>query len=184
MIIAFHGRAGAGKDTAADYLCQTRSLEKLAFADPLKEGCRHLFALSDKQLYDPKEKEINDVRWNKSPRQLMQWLGTDVLRSQLTNDFFIRHMRTRIYSIIGNKDKSWSAEDSGGVVICDVRFQDEADLVKTLGGTIIKIIRPGHKGTTTHHSSEGDGIQCDHTIINDSTPDKIYKALEEFMSQE
>ena len=80
MIVGLIGKKGHGKDTFADYLVQHYDFVKLSFAEPLKKVCKELFLLTDEQLYDPMEKEKVDERWGKSPRQLMQIIGTDILR--------------------------------------------------------------------------------------------------------
>ena len=38
MILSLHGRPGAGKDTIADYLVETRGFIKFGYADALYRG--------------------------------------------------------------------------------------------------------------------------------------------------
>lgn len=159
-IIGLTGRAGAGKNTAAAALLEYR---ELAYARPLKEAVGILFDFTHEQLYDAKEKEIVDERWGKSPRQILQWLGTDVLRTQLDENFFLIHMKSKIeesFTHYGN-----------AVVITDVRFDNEAKLIKELGGKIVKIVREEEKEDKEAHSSE-KGVSMefiDEIIINDGT---------------
>ena len=56
MIIGITGKAGAGKDTAADVLVERFNFVKVALADPLKRICKDVFDFSDEQLWGPSEK--------------------------------------------------------------------------------------------------------------------------------
>jgi hypothetical protein len=56
MIIGITGKAGAGKDTAADVLVERFNFVKVALADPLKRICKDAFDFSDEQLWGPSEK--------------------------------------------------------------------------------------------------------------------------------
>ena len=77
MLIGFSGKAGAGKDTAGKFLCDTYRCMHYYFAKPLKEGAKIMFNLSDEQI-ENKEKVIEP--WGMSPRKLYQLLGTEVGR--------------------------------------------------------------------------------------------------------
>ena len=140
-LIGLTGLAFSGKDTAALAIKESNdSTDIFAFAGPLKQACGTLFNFTDDQLYHPVIKEEIDSRWKKSPRQILQWLGTDVLRTYIDKDFFILNMAQRI--------KNSNAEY---IIISDVRFDNEAEFIRALGGKIIKIVRPGSE--TTVHSA-------------------------------
>jgi predicted kinase len=111
LLIGLTGKAGAGKDTFANFF---PDCERLAFAKPLKDAAHHLFNFTEKQLYDPDEKEKVDPMWGKSPRQLLQILETELLREQLDKDIFIKNMEQRIQS---------STADI--LFITDARFDNE-----------------------------------------------------------
>ena len=60
LIIGLIGRAGAGKDTAADYLCTAHGFERYAFAQPLKTMLEALFVevgIDYARLFEPSLKE-------------------------------------------------------------------------------------------------------------------------------
>ena len=160
-IIGIAGRAGAGKDTAADYLVRLFGYEKHAFAGPLKRGVSELFGIPLAVLNDRTLKEREDEVWGRTPRHLLQWLGTDVLRKQISNEFFLVSMA-----------RSIAESDKNRIVISDVRFDDEARFIRQLGGTIIQIKRPGYEnglsGRSKAHASE-QGISSylvDRVIFN------------------
>ena len=170
MLIGFTAVAGAGKDTAASSIAvHQKSVEIMAFAKPLKDACKILFNFTDEQLYDPVKKEEMDPVWERSPRKILQWLGTDVLREHINKEFFTINMKQRI-------------EESKAeyIVISDVRFDNEAELIKSMGGYIIKIVR--ENATTTQHSSHAteQGISphlIDHTLENDGTLEDFHEKV-------
>lgn len=167
IIIGLTGKAGSGKDTVASFL-DKKNTDVFAFADPLKHACKILFNFTEEQLYDPYMKEQIDIRWNKSPREIFQWLGTDVIRKHIKEDFFIINMKNKIE----NSDKN--------IIITDVRFDNEAEFIKSIGGIIVKINRPNSK-TTDHcdHLTE-KGINekfIDYIIINDGNLEFLKKNI-------
>jgi hypothetical protein len=148
MIIGVNGKAGSGKDTFAGF-DTFDSFEKLAFAEVLKKACMILFGLTEEQVYDSVLKEqivLDDngkPEWYidgvpASPRLILQWLGTDILRNHVTKDFFIKRMEQRIFKI-----KKQDA--SKHIIITDARFPNEAEFLKKLGGHVVKIIRPSQE---------------------------------------
>src|SRR5438045_2338658 len=82
MIIGILGFKRAGKDTVADYIVSNYGFEKMILSQPLKEACKILFNFTDEQLYG-NLKEIVDSNWKTSPRKIMQYLGTDILRNDI-----------------------------------------------------------------------------------------------------
>lgn len=143
-IIGVTGIAGSGKDTFALAIKESeKNTDVFAFAGPLKEACKILFNFSHGQLHDPILKEVHDERWDKSPRQILQWLGTDILRTHINQDFFVLNMKQRI-----------DASKADYIIISDVRFDNEAEFIRSLGGKVIKIERnmDANDGKTTKHS--------------------------------
>ena len=67
------------------------------------------------------------------------------------------------------------------VVIPDVRFPNEADAIKELGGIIWRINRHGLNGINEHRSEHAmDSYMVDHVIYNDGSLDEL--SDEVFMS--
>lgn len=128
-IIGLCGFKGSGKSTAADFLCEM-GYEKRALAAPLKEACQTIFHLSDEQLYTSEGKEKFDPRWSKTPRKIFQLFGTEVGRT-FSSDVWIESLQQYIEKDGHNK---W--------VIDDVRFPNEAEAIRKMGGVVIGIDRP------------------------------------------
>lgn len=174
FIVAFTGGAGSGKDTAGKFLRQKYGFERQAFADPLKNGIAELFAINRAVLDDNMLKERPLKEWdNRSPRQLMQWLGTDVLRKEICDEFFLNHMAIRLNKSSANK-----------VVITDVRFDIEAEFVRWLGGAVVEIKRDKGtplRGSTGSHASE-KGVKrelIDFVVENNGTREQFFEKLEQ-----
>jgi len=146
-LIGICGKKGVGKDTVADYLVQRHEFHKDAFAAPLKKACSEIFGIPLVHFYDEKIKEEVDPFWEKSPRCLMQEVGTDLFRNHYDPTIWLRSMEKRLdeYEKV-NKN----------ICVCDVRFPNEALCLLQRGGTLVYIDRPS--ATTPYeedqHSSE------------------------------
>lgn len=176
MIIGLTGPAFAGKDTAGSYLAITHFFDCLAFADPIRDGLKALLDLSNRD-FRPENKETV-IDWiGKSPRQLMQLLGTEYGRNLIDENIWVKHMTRRI------DDATRAGSD---IVITDVRFKGEADLIRSLGGEVWRIVRP-NAATTEHscHISEREAaeIQADRAITNSGTLEQLYELIDEAIGQ-
>lgn len=172
MLIGLTGMAMAGKDTVAGHLHRQHQFFPMAFADPLREGLKALFGLGEWN-FTPEGKE-RVVAWiGKSPRELLQTLGTQWGRDLVHRQIWCRHMHRRLQEYQDN----WAAS----VVIPDVRFVDEARFIHSHGGVIWRVIRPGAE-TTAHsdHTSEQEQqrIVADVELINDGTIQALQRAVD------
>jgi dephospho-CoA kinase len=179
-IIGFSGKKKCGKDTAAKVLGE--SYTKLAFADSLKEASMKMFDLTYDQVYDEILKETIDKRYNKTPRQLLQWFGS-VMRNQFDTDHFLNLMNAKIDRAMNNDGTA------GNVVVTDVRYDNEClflrarDNVDPSGsgtGTrviVFKILRD-IDNSDTHESENGISDHlADHIIINNGSIEELHKKI-------
>jgi len=156
------GEKGAGKDASVEHL-QTDRVLRYAFASPIKAGARALLGLTTLQTDDPVAKEVVDPRFDKTPRQLLQWLGTDCIRNQIDPDHWVNRFREW-------HDEMRALHPRRTIVVTDVRFVNEADAIRALGGSLIRIERPRASPTDAHVSErESSQIVVDHEVVNDST---------------
>jgi Ni2+-binding GTPase involved in maturation of urease and hydrogenase len=171
-IIGFTGKIGAGKSTAVqilhDHLVSNKRniVVTMNFEDPLKEAIKHLFNFTDEQVYGDEQDELT---WNgsKSARQVLQWLGTDVMRKN-TPDHFVILMNARIESLrreLQENDECW-------VLIGDVQYKNEEDFIHTAEGKEIRILRE----MSTHVLEQGLSFYDD-TVLNDGTLESFKTAL-------
>ena len=141
-IIALTGYKQSGKSTVARILQEQFGFTRMAFADPIKWAVREIYDLSFAQLYGPGTlKEDVDPRYDLTPRQIMQRFGTEVCR-QIHPDTWVMNLRRRMDTIEAPK----------GIVIDDLRFDNEAEAVHDWGGEVWHINRPGYRGDG--HTSE------------------------------
>ena len=96
-----------------------------------------------------------------SARHMLQTLGTEYGRQCLHPDIWLKCWQKK-------------AERFSAVVADDVRFPNEADLIRGLGGEMW-LVRRSAVQCTTDHSSEGslDGYSFDRVIENDGTLDEL-----------
>ncbi|MBS7457687.1 adenylate kinase [Coralloluteibacterium stylophorae] len=147
-IIGITGKARTGKDTLAEYLVSDHGYVRIGFADPIREFVAELTGFSVEQLMDSSLKE-QPIDWlgGKSPRELMQTLGTEWGRQMVHEDLWllVAHMRVR------------AARQAGapGVVISDVRFDNEAQFVQELGGRVVGLTRAEAQSVSAHVSESG-----------------------------
>lgn len=180
-IIGLTGPAGSGKDTVADILVEQSGFTKMAFADALRSEAACAFRV-DVRFFTCREtkeepmprlalnccpdegfvtrmivmyrlrKERLDLDAPRSPRQIMQWWGTDYRRHQ-KNCYWVSVVRDRIEYLT-------SQRITQRIVVTDVRFADEADLVRRrFAGQLWQIERPGLAALPGGHVSEVSGSQ-------------------------
>jgi hypothetical protein len=138
IVIALAGRAGTGKDTAADYLEQHYGFARAAFAEPLKEMIEQLLTeagLDHAWLHEPRLKNIVIPELGVSARQMMQTLG-DWGRN-MHPDWWVRLLARRM-GLVGG---AAHAPVHDRIVITDLRFGNEADWLRSVGGRVIRLHR-------------------------------------------
>lgn len=140
-IIGICGLAGAGKDTVGDIIVDNLlNWEKMSFASHLKDVASLLFGFDRKMLAGetPEDRAIReqpDKFWSEkmgkdfTPRYALQFLGTNLLRNQLHENIWVDCLERKIL----NSDKN--------IVITDVRFPNEIEMIKRIGGEIWRIER-------------------------------------------
>lgn len=165
-VIGLTGRARSGKDTVADFLIAARpGLRRYAFADPIRKMLIPLGVdLRDDYWVERKEETIPLI--NASPRRLMQTLGTEWGRNLIHPDLWLRFAEQDLLN------------NGPGVVITDVRFENEAEFVRKYG-VLIHIKRERVDAVATHVSESGIAIhEGDFTLWNNGTLDSLQAAVE------
>lgn len=156
LLIGLAGRAGCGKTTVAEHLKNHRGFAEYSFAGPLKAMLCNLLMVSHEQLEQMKRQGspilpawmADDTgRTMPSVRQALQTLGTEWGRECLHPDIWLLFATQRL---------DWLASEYHfqGVVISDVRFDNEAAFIRRRGGFLIHIDRPHTDPATPAHASE------------------------------
>ena len=60
-------------------------------------------------------------------------------------------------------------------VFDDLRFPNEAALIRLYGGPVVRIVRPGHESApqVAAHASEAFAFEADITVVNDGTVEDL-----------
>lgn len=140
-----------------------------------------LFLLTEDQLYTLVGKNTVDPRWGVSPRELLQWIGTDVIRKRFPGHW-VRLMEHRVRGLQDRVGKT------ALITVDDVRFEDEAELIRKLGGVVVHIV--GRKAevedhTADHKSEQGIMFMTgDEVIDNSGTTEELQRKLRRFTDYE
>ena len=186
-LIGFGYKLGVGKTTCADFL---KDHTKLSFASGVKEEtAEFLIHLGVQFRYEnlygtQKDKEevffVDIPRWcymtpvklytpvtevisHPKPgyvsltfRKLLQLWGTEYRRRQ-DPDYWVKRLEAKLHGL-------------ERVVIDDVRFPNEVEMIQRLGGKVIRIDRPGPAESTHASEIELDSFDgWDDVIVNDGT---------------
>jgi len=146
-IIALTGPKTVGKTTVANAISDNvdKIVYIMSFADPIRAMLGSIGIDSINLLHQSfKEKPIEGL--GKSARELLQTLGTEWGRRMVSEDIWLWAMSKRL-------DKAES-EGASIIIIDDCRFDNEADWVSNLGGSVILLERDGHKYGEDQHASE------------------------------
>lgn len=169
-VIGLAGPARSGKDTVASFMLAAMGGYQYSFADPIRSMLRGLgIDMSEPYWQERKEQAIPVL--NASPRRLMQTLGTEWGRELIHPDIWLTLAQQRLLS------------NGPGMIVSDVRFENEAAWVRKCGGLIVHIERPGLAGVEAHTSESG--VQRgpgDMVLINNGTLEGLQSAVRELCS--
>lgn len=164
-VIGLTGYARSGKDTLGEYISTAFGFKRIGFADAVKDA---LYALNpiigfDSLGEDRVEDIVEDTSWEAAKgtreiRELLQRMGTEAGREIHGGRCWIDIAKRKAL-----------AETK--VVFTDVRFDNEAEMIRNeLGGTVIRIERPGIEPANSHASEKKISENLiDLTIINDGS---------------
>lgn len=173
-LIAFTGKIGSGKSTAANYLRDQHKYIQMNFADPLREGIAAIFGFPIEKFNDREFKE-KDFGYGFSPRKALQLLGTEWRLLLGVEDLWVRILQ----------DKIQATYPIFGVCIADLRYEYEADWIRKHGGLIIHIHRENNpfQVEADHTSEMGIAFNNkDWGIDNCGTIEYFNKAIEDTLA--
>jgi hypothetical protein len=157
ILIGLCGAAGSGKSTFAKQLVDEWDFIELSFALSLKLLAVEQFGYDMDRLSELAYKEEQDPNlpdgWTR--RRVLQHLGTEGFRA-IDPDFWVRKVEKQIEGI------KVRLETLPGVVISDVRYENEAKMIREQGGYLVRLDRPGFEGTASNgHASEQEWRDLD-----------------------
>ncbi len=162
-LIGLTGRKLSGKDTVGRMLSFEYCAHLEAFAKPIKDALAVMFHVEPALFYDQALKEIPDTRLlGHTPRHIMQTLGTEWARVHVAPDMWAQLCMRRI--------REFRAASQRDVVIVDVRFDNEAEMVIIDGGEVWEINRDKVLGPRddSHASEKGVKSQLISRVIDNN----------------
>lgn len=160
MLIGLTGKKQSGKSTISKHLQEQYGFKELNFADSLKKALKEILDLTDEQL-DGEDKEKLISGYNCTPREVMQWFGTDIMRNKISKRFpsihsvWVKNVERKLIELL---------KQNQDVVISDIRFKNEADLIVKYGGYIIYV--ESDNNIEDLHESENNKIEYNYKIVN------------------
>lgn len=160
MLIGLTGQAGAGKNLVASMVPGAMTI---GFADPLYAALAVLLEIPEPVL---RHRSVKDrvIPWlGTTPRKMLQTLGHEWGRELVAEGFWITLCARRLDRLAGHGIRA--------VCIADVRYENEAALIRERGGVIWHVARD--VGPRDDHASEA-GVTIrdgDSLIENTGTPE-------------
>ena len=195
-IIGLTGPAGCGKDTVADLLVAHAGFTQIAFADALRLEVADAFNISASHLMHRSTKEhpmtslalsrclsagfvermlqhhalaglTLDLDAPRSPRQIMQWWGTEYRRHQHLY-YWISRVAHDIYEMLAQKI-------TPSIVVSDCRNVNEVSMVRdTFSGQLWQITRNGIGVAPGAHVSETTGAEFRPDVVLDNSHSPLH----------
>lgn len=195
QLIGLAGPAGAGKDALAESLERRHGWAKFSFSDALYREVAEAFRVPESYLRDPEVKDalaprlalarcrddnfvraivgdlsqehaINEIfHGARSPRWILQRWGTDYRRRQDPQYWIKRAAETL---------EAWRSARPGerppGLANTSVRFDNELAWVRSEGGIIVHIARPGYAPESDYISEQPLPVADDDIpVVNNGT---------------
>lgn len=165
MILGLTGFKGSGKSAVADALLD-RGFIRLRMAGILKDMLRVL-GLTDAQIDGAEKESPCELLGGKTPRWAMQSLGTEWGRVLIVPDLWTRAMRHRLRA----------QQIGASVVIDDIRFPNEAALIREFDGAVWRVTRPGCAGDGHVSESHIATLPVDYELANAGTLEDLRRAV-------
>ena len=188
MIIGLCGLIGSGKNTVAEHLMEQHYYISVSFAETLKDAAACIFGWDRDMLEgatpeDRVARELKDEWWSErlgfdvSPRYMLQYLGTEVMRNNLHPDIWALSAEKLI------KENPWEQ-----YVFTDVRFPNEAAMIRRIGGKVWHVRRgelPEWFGQNPEHihasETAWNNETFDATIYNDGTIEDLKTTIDNLL---
>ncbi|WP_296228556.1 deoxynucleotide monophosphate kinase [Ralstonia sp. UBA689] len=176
MLIGLAGNAGVGKDTAAGYLRAAHGFRQIAFADPIRAMLLAALPLEPKDFEHGRKEEILPGI-GKSPRQLMQLLGTEWGRYLVHPEIWVRLAEDKVLAehvALGR-----------ALVVSDVREENEAAMIRKHRGVVVHLRRNAALCVVSHSTESGIAV-CpgDWEIQNDRRPEDLFDELDRLVEDQ
>lgn len=160
MIIGLSGKKGSGKTTVAEYL--KKNIEEshvVAFADPLKEMVSKLFGVPMFQLNGTQERKNIMGPTGRTGRELMQAAGCSM--RAIWPQCWVNAWRDEVNELYGQCGVV-------PVIVPDVRFMNEVNTIKMMGGIVVRLTRCPVGGDLHESETALDGKNVFDAVVDNA----------------
>ena len=160
LIIGLTGLKQSGKTTAGKMLAEELQGMEVSFAEPIRKFISENFGYKEETKEDPigflDHCPITD-NYNRhgarypdqiTPRYLMQTLGTEWGRDMIHPELWVLLLHRRLDMLAAHRPLSV-------FIVSDLRFDNEAKYIRSMGGEIVLMTNPEAKFIDSHVSEEG-----------------------------
>lgn len=177
-ILGITGKMFSGKDTVAEFIhFAFRNSRITSFARPLKQMMIEYFGFTVDDLYTTEGKQRYNDFWGMTNREALQRVGTECFRNNFHKDTWLKTMELNIMN-----------KPSALIIIPDVRFPNEAELIQALDGSILKIVRDdvARDPKQMTHASETmiDQIPYDMLLVNNKDRASLFETVLRLLGEE
>jgi ABC-type dipeptide/oligopeptide/nickel transport system ATPase subunit len=167
MIIGLVGKHGSGKDTVYDLIQKNSKIEfeNIKFAKHVKKHVCKMLECSLEELENLKRTD-EKVKYGLTIRDLLEMIG-DMGRS-LNPYMWINRTMSEV-------------DVSKHLCFTDVRFLNEAEEIKKMYGTLIRVTDGDLNKVSLNSEKETDLIKVDYTIVNDGTLEELENKVKELL---
>lgn len=143
IVIGLAGFVGVGKTTISDNFTHGHGFKRMSFADPIRRMMAAL-GVPEEDTRDPARKEEpHPALCGRTVRHAMETLGTAWGREMIHPSIWTAQF------MLGARNKPF--------VICDdIRYQNEVDTIRQMGGKVYRIVVPGREPR----------VPSDHAVVN------------------
>ena len=165
MIIGLSGYAQSGKDTVAGMLIGLHQYDNRSFAEPMRTALYTLNPVVTPHG-DRLQTVVDEHGWEYAKkytdaRRLLQVFGTEVGRNMFGDNFWVEQAFKGLSS-------------SQRIVFTDVRFPNEAEMIKLMMGEVWRVQRPGYVPVNDHPSESAmDDWKFDRIVLNNAGLDSL-----------
>lgn len=192
-LIGLTGYSGSGKDSVARLLAERFRVARLAFADELKREVAAAWNVDVSLFHDAGLKEVRlhqlalvrcthvefaARHWHLAqldalkPRTVMQAWGDWVTSRDPLH--YVRAVDAQLREVAGTEPQA--------VIVTDVRLHREYEWLRTNGGVLWRVLRPGQRQPSGHSTEwQQRHWHVDAEIVNDGSTEQLAKVASDLL---